>query len=99
MLCRLGDEGLYAVYKPRRGERPLWDFPDGTLCQREVAAFLVSERLGWGLVPPTVLRDGPSGPGSVQAFVPHDPARALLHAGRGAALGAAARAGRGASTW
>jgi uncharacterized repeat protein (TIGR03843 family) len=62
-----------AVYKPQRGERPLWDFPQGTLCQRERAAFLVSEALGWGLVPPTVLRDGPHGLGSVQLFIDHDP--------------------------
>jgi uncharacterized repeat protein (TIGR03843 family) len=62
-----------AVYKPRRGERPLWDFPQGTLCQRERAAFLVSEVLGWALVPPTVLREGPHGFGSVQLFVDHDP--------------------------
>lgn len=78
-LARLGEgegedeEGLLAVYKPRRGERPLWDFPAGTLCRREVAAYLVSEALGWQLVPPTVLRDGPYGPGMLQAFVPHDP--------------------------
>lgn len=64
---------LKAVYKPRRGERPLWDFPQGTLHQRERAAFLVSEALQWGLVPPTVLRDGPHGMGSVQLFIPHDP--------------------------
>ena len=51
------------VYKPVAGERPLWDFPDGTLAQREVAAYLVSEATGWGIVPPTVLRDGPFGPG------------------------------------
>jgi uncharacterized repeat protein (TIGR03843 family) len=62
-----------AVYKPRRGERPLWDFPRGTLCQREWAAFLVSEALGWGVVPPTILRDGPNGVGSIQLFVDHDP--------------------------
>ncbi|GAB4470016.1 MAG: SCO1664 family protein [Anaerolineae bacterium] len=68
-----GEISALAVYKPRRGERPLWDFPDGTLCQREVAAFEVSRALGWDLVPPTVLRDGPYGPGSVQYFVPHDP--------------------------
>lgn len=77
LLCRLGpsrDGGtVHAVYKPRRGERPLWDFPIGTLCQREVAAHVVSRFLGWDLVPPTVLRDGPYGPGSVQLFVPHDP--------------------------
>lgn len=62
-----------AVYKPRRGERPLWDFPQGTLSLREHAAFIVSEQLGWGLVPPTILRQGDYGPGSVQLFVAHDP--------------------------
>lgn len=61
-----------AIYKPRRGEAPLWDFPSGTLCHREVAAFLVSDAAGFDVVPPTVLRDGPAGPGSVQAFVHHD---------------------------
>lgn len=67
---------LAAVYKPRRGERPLWDFPTGTLCHRERAAFLISEALGWNLVPPTVLRDGPNGTGSVQLFIEnHDPER------------------------
>lgn len=62
-----------AVYKPRRGERPLWDFPDGTLYQREYLAYLVSKALGWYLVPPTVIRDGPYGVGSLQLFVEHDP--------------------------
>jgi uncharacterized repeat protein (TIGR03843 family) len=63
-----------AVYKPRQGETPLWDFPDGTLHQREVAAYVVSEALRWDLVPETVLRhDGPYGAGSLQRFVPHDP--------------------------
>jgi uncharacterized repeat protein (TIGR03843 family) len=62
-----------AVYKPRRGERPLWDFAQGTLCLREVAAYQVSEALGWALVPPTVLRDGPYGLGSLQFFVAADP--------------------------
>jgi uncharacterized repeat protein (TIGR03843 family) len=62
-----------AVYKPRRGERPLWDFRQGTLCQREVASHLVSEELGWAIVPPTVLRSGPLGEGMVQIFVDHDP--------------------------
>lgn len=81
-LCRLGPEmegeaedgagERLAIYKPRRGEAPLWDFPSGTLCQREVAAYLVSAAAGFDLVPPTVLRDGPAGPGSVQAFVHHD---------------------------
>jgi uncharacterized repeat protein (TIGR03843 family) len=52
-----------------RGERPLWDFPDGTLAERELATYLVSEATGWGLVPPTVLRDGPFGPGMCQLWV------------------------------
>jgi uncharacterized repeat protein (TIGR03843 family) len=75
LLAQVGPRswGMHAVYKPRRGERPLWDFPTGTLCQREVAAWAVSEFLGWGIVPPTVLRDGPLGEGSAQLFVPHDP--------------------------
>ncbi len=67
-----GDEHAPAVYKPRRGERPLWDFPGG-LWKREVATWELSEILGFGLVPPTVARtgdDAPMGPGSVQAFVP-----------------------------
>ncbi len=74
-LARLEHRGLeaLAVYKPRRGERPLWDFPPGTLCQREVAAYAVSESLGWSIVPLTVLRDGPVGVGMVQIFVDHDP--------------------------
>lgn len=78
LLVQVGDAAheRLAVYKPRAGERPLWDFPHGTLCDREVAAYVVSEALGWGLVPPTVRRDdGPSGPGAVQRFVPHDPER------------------------
>lgn len=66
---------LGAVYKPERGERPLWDFPQGTLCLRERAAFVVSEAIDWHVVPPTVLRDGQHGPGSVQLFVDHDPNR------------------------
>jgi uncharacterized repeat protein (TIGR03843 family) len=57
------------VYKPVRGERPLWDFPDGTLAGREVAAYLVSEATGWGVVPPTVLRDGPLGTGACQIWI------------------------------
>jgi len=60
-----------AVYKPGRGERPLWDFPGG-LYRRELAAYLLSEALGWGLVPETVVRDGPLGEGSVQRFVDAD---------------------------
>lgn len=73
-VCRAPEE-MQAIYKPQRGERPLWDFPRGTLFQRERAAFLVSDALGWHLVPPTVLRDGPHGPGAVQYFVDHDPER------------------------
>ncbi len=64
---------LEAVYKPILGERPLNDFPDGTLARREVAAWHVSEASGWGIVPPTVLRDGPFGEGMVQSFVDADP--------------------------
>lgn len=74
LLARVRDaelEGL-AIYKPRRGERPLWDFTRGTLCKREVAAYLISECLGWQLIPPTVLRDGPYGLGSLQLFVDAD---------------------------
>ncbi|MCS7061563.1 MAG: SCO1664 family protein [Anaerolineae bacterium] len=69
------DEELLAVYKPRRGEAPLWDFPDGTLCLRELAAYLVDAALGWGLIPPTVLRNGPHGFGSVQLFIENDPSQ------------------------
>ena len=71
-VCRDGAEAL-AIYKPRRGERPLWDFPTGTLCQRETASYVLSEALGWSIVPFTLLRDGPAGPGMVQQFVDHDP--------------------------
>jgi hypothetical protein len=65
---------LEAIHKPRIGERPLDDFPDGTLSRREVAAYLVSEASGWDVVPPTVLRDGPFGEGMLQAFIEPDPA-------------------------
>jgi uncharacterized repeat protein (TIGR03843 family) len=66
----LADNRLPAVYKPSRGERPLWDFSGGSLASREVAAYLTSKNLGWDLVPPTVLReDGPIGPGSLQLYV------------------------------
>jgi hypothetical protein len=67
------DRTALAVYKPRDGEMPLWDFPEGTLCNREVAAYVLARELGWPPVPPTVLRDGPQGPGSVQLFVDADP--------------------------
>jgi phosphoinositide 3-/4-kinase-like protein len=71
-LDRAGVESL-AIYKPRKGERPLWDFARGSLCHREVAAHLVSDALGWDIVPLTILRDGPAGEGMVQRFVDHDP--------------------------
>jgi uncharacterized repeat protein (TIGR03843 family) len=78
--------GDLAVYKPLRGEQPLWDFPSGTLHRREVAAYEVSVALGWDLVPCTVLREeAPLGPGSLQRFVPHDLEEhyfALLEEGR-----------------
>jgi uncharacterized repeat protein (TIGR03843 family) len=64
---------LDGIYKPSRGERPLWDFARGTLCLRERAAFVASEAIGWSLVPPTVLRKGPHGWGSLQLFIDHDP--------------------------
>lgn len=67
-----GDHDVRVVYKPVRGERPLWDFPHGTLAQREVAAFVICQGLGWDFVPPTVLRDGPHGLGSVQLFMDVD---------------------------
>jgi hypothetical protein len=67
------ERSIQAVYKPRRGERPLWDFPQGTLHLREVAAYRLAEALGWPDVPATVLRDGPAGIGAVQAFVDADP--------------------------
>ncbi len=71
LLCDVSYQGREAscVYKPVAGERPLWDFPDGTLAQREVAAYEVSEATGWGLVPPTVLRDGPYGEGMCQLWI------------------------------
>jgi uncharacterized repeat protein (TIGR03843 family) len=75
-LCTLKHEGsqFSVVYKPTRGETPLWDFPAATLAKREAAAYLVSEALGWQFVPPTVYRSrGPFGRGSAQLFMDHDP--------------------------
>lgn len=81
LLCRIalagaGPDGepleATCVYKPIRGEAPLWDFPDGTLAAREVAAYEVSEASGWSIVPPTVLRDGPFGEGMAQLWVDVD---------------------------
>ncbi|MGZ4555211.1 MAG: SCO1664 family protein [Mycobacteriaceae bacterium] len=71
LLCTVTLEGVVAhcVYKPVRGERPLWDFPDGTLAGREFASFLLSAATGWGVVPPTVLRQGPYGVGMVQLWI------------------------------
>ncbi len=77
----LGDLRARCVYKPIAGERPLWDFPDGTLAGREVAAYLVSEATGWNIVPPTVLRDGPLGPGACQLWIDVDRSPAASRVG------------------
>ena len=70
----LDGSSLKGVYKPTRGERPLWDFPAASLARREAAAYVVSEILGWSLVPPTVYRrHAPVGPGSLQLYIDHDP--------------------------
>ena len=76
-VVSLGDQTATVVYKPVAGERPLWDFPDGTLAQREYAAYVVSEALGWSVVPPTLLRDGPFGEGMCQLWV-YDDERELV---------------------
>jgi uncharacterized repeat protein (TIGR03843 family) len=70
-LCEatLDDSSQHCVYKPVRGEAPLWDFPDGTLAGREHGSYLVSAALGWNIVPYTIIRDGPAGPGMVQRWV------------------------------
>ncbi|MER6724411.1 MULTISPECIES: SCO1664 family protein [Streptomyces] len=80
LYCTVTHQGreVACVYKPVAGERPLWDFPDGTLAQREVAAYEVSEATGWGLVPPTVLREGPYGEGMVQLWIEAVPEADLL---------------------
>jgi uncharacterized repeat protein (TIGR03843 family) len=72
MVVRVSPGDLLAVWKPTAGERPLFDFPIGTLTRREVAAYLVSEALGWGIVPPTLLRDGPHGEGMLQHWIEVD---------------------------
>ncbi|MGH7862885.1 MAG: SCO1664 family protein, partial [Candidatus Dormibacteraceae bacterium] len=72
LVLRRGEEQRLAVYKPRRGEVPLWDFPDGTLYRREYAAFLVSQALGWDFIPPTIIGNGPHGVGSIQLYVDAD---------------------------
>jgi len=70
-LCEATRDGrsLHCVYKPVAGEQPLWDFPDGTLAGREFGAYLVSAALGWNVVPLTIIRDGPAGPGMLQRWV------------------------------
>lgn len=70
-LCEstFGESTVHCVYKPVSGEAPLWDFPDGTLAGRELGAYLVSAQLGWNIVPYTVIRDGPAGPGMLQLWV------------------------------
>ena len=75
LYCTIKGGGAEAacVYKPVAGERPLWDFPTGTLAGREVAAYAVSRAAGWNIVPPTVMRDGPFGPGMVQLWIDLDP--------------------------
>jgi uncharacterized repeat protein (TIGR03843 family) len=75
LYCGVSYNGVEAacVYKPVRGERPLWDFPDGTLAGREVGAYLVSAASGWNVVPPTLLREGPFGAGMVQLWIDGDP--------------------------
>jgi uncharacterized repeat protein (TIGR03843 family) len=80
LYCEVTVDGLRAacVYKPVAGERPLWDFPDGTLAAREVAAYAVSAATGWDIVPPTVLRDGPYGPGMCQLWIDVDAAEQLV---------------------
>jgi uncharacterized repeat protein (TIGR03843 family) len=74
LFCEIENDGCTGrcVYKPIAGERPLWDFPDGTLAGREVAAYSVSHASGWDVVPPTVLRDGPFGPGMCQLWIDID---------------------------
>ena len=67
------NDELLGVWKPTRGERPLFDFPFGTLTRREVGAYLVSQATGWSIVPPTVLREGPFGEGMLQAWIEVDP--------------------------
>ena len=74
LYCAIATDGTTArcVYKPVMGERPLWDFPDGTLAGREYASYVLSNATGWDIVPPTILRDGPFGPGMVQLWIEVD---------------------------
>lgn len=74
VTLKLNGRQLKAIYKPKKGEMPLWDFPPESLADREAAAYLISEALGWNLVPPTVIRRKAAfGKGSLQLFIPHDP--------------------------
>jgi len=84
LYCVVSLDGVEAtcVYKPVAGERPLWDFPVGTLSKREVAAFAVSKAAGWDVVPPTVFRDGPFGPGMCQLWIDCDPDLDLIELAR-----------------
>ena len=84
MYCTIRADGVEAacVYKPVAGERPLWDFPDGTLAGRELAAYLMSRAGGWDVVPPTVYRDGPFGPGMCQLWVDADQSVDLVELAR-----------------
>ena len=77
-----GDYQAACVYKPITGERPLWDFPTGTLAGREVAAYVVSRAASWDVVPPTVMRDGPYGPGMCQLWIDIDPQVDLIELAR-----------------
>ena len=80
LYCSVSHQGSQAacVYKPVAGERPLWDFPPGSLAGREVAAYAVSRAAGWGIVPPTIMRDGPFGPGMCQLWIHADAATDLI---------------------
>jgi len=80
LYCSVSHQDVQAacVYKPVAGERPLWDFPPGTLAGREVAAYAVSQAAGWGIVPPTVMRDGPFGPGMCQLWIAADTTADLI---------------------
>ena len=84
LLCTIREAGVEAtcVYKPIAGERPLWDFPTGTLAGREVSAYLVSSAAGWNFVPPTVMRDGPFGPGMCQLWIDVEPDADLISLSR-----------------
>jgi uncharacterized repeat protein (TIGR03843 family) len=77
-IIELDEQTAACVYKPIAGERPLWDFPLGTLAGREVAAYAVSRAAGWNIVPPTVMRDGPYGPGMCQLWIDADPEADLV---------------------